>query len=227
MKEHPIIFSTDMVKAILEGRKTMTRRVIKPQPKTEGLAGVYPDLYNHGPQWAFWLPDKRMTEPRTWKCPYGQVGDRLWVRETHYRWGRWVKNGFTKTGRQKWTFKAANKDVRYCDNPPGLVLPNSQRDILGWFKRPSIFMPRWASRTTLETTELRVERLQEITEADAIAEGIKVIDNTADKIYSQPNYLDIHRDIFIGLWNKLNAKRGYGWDTNCWCWVIGFKVAKS
>ena len=84
MKERPLLCTGSSVRAILEDRKTQTRRVFNPQPKTEGVNGVYADKYNGGPEWAFWLPDNRITEERTWRCPHGVVGDRLWVRET---WG--------------------------------------------------------------------------------------------------------------------------------------------
>ena len=177
MKEHPIIFSTDMVRAILDGKKTMTRRVIK-----------NPERYEHIRECDFC-------------CPYGQVGDRLWVRET-----------LVITGGRGSEYVAYKADGYELDKG---IFPEK------W--RPSIFMPRWASRITLEITEVRVERVQEITEEDAIKEGICVVDNTEDGIYSSPNYPDIHRDIFMYLWDSLNTKRGYGWEVNPWVWVIEFK----
>ncbi len=163
MKETGLIFSTPMVKAIQEGRKTQTRRVIKPQP-----VEVDYDVRGKG-TWAFWGEHKyrngliytSQPDPKSFNrkgCPYGQVGDLLWVRETHYRWGRWVKNGFTKTGKQAWTFEAVSNTtggLRFPDNRP--PFGETDRTQMGWHKRPSIFMPRWASRTTLEITEVRVE----------------------------------------------------------------------
>lgn len=80
-KERPILFSGPMVRAILEGTKSQTRRVVKPQPVSTA-PGLYADRYNKSEQWAYWLPDNRMDAPRTFTCPYGQPGDRLWVRET-------------------------------------------------------------------------------------------------------------------------------------------------
>lgn len=187
MKQTPIIFSTKNMKAIMEGYKTMTRRVIKPQPEClpsgERIGGI--------------------------PCRYGKVGDSLWCKETHYRFGYWIKNGLTKTGRQKWTFKSENKEVRYFDNPPDEVKPNSYRK-QAWYKRPAIFMPRWASRITLEITNTRVERVQDINEKDAIKEGIH--SETGD-----------HLILFQRLWDIINTKRGFSWESNPWCWVIEFK----
>ena len=190
MKERPIIFSTEMVNAILEGKKTQTRRVIKHSKK-------------------LWIQEQVSNIN---KCPYGQVGDRLWVKETHYRYGKWNKNGFTKTGRQKWAFKATSKDVKYFDNPPDDVKPNSYRKE-AWYKRPSIFMPRLVFRITLEITGIRVERLQKITEKDAIAEGFVSFQIMPSGIIEN----------FRAYWNFINAKRGYSWESNPWVWVIEFR----
>jgi len=174
MKERPILMATDSVKAILDGTKTMTRRVIKPC-STATVIGK--DSKVEQPDWVFTLA----------KCPYGQVGDRLWVRET------------------------------FCESTAivGRVLYKAEGVIIApsWKWKPSIFMTRWASRLTLEITALRVERLQEITPEDCIAEGIS------------PDYtvrvgLPV---LFEKLWNKLNAKRGYGWETNPFVWVLSFK----
>ncbi len=192
----PILFNGEMVRAILEGRKTQTRRVIKPQPPSDwGGTSERAALLIH--------------------CPYGQVGDRLWVRETHYRFGRWVPNGFSKTGKQKWTFKAGTFEVLYMDNPPTLnVLRNSNRMERGWFKRPAIFMPRWASRITLEITGVKVERIQ----------GVRPIDATMEGCRSLPDWMVLAE--FQELWDSINAKRGYSWDVNPWVWALTFKVVK-
>jgi hypothetical protein len=146
MKEYPILFSTQMVKAILEGRKTMTRRVVKPQPEAKYSNGDwYADRYNHTDDWCFW--GERDTEVRNicglplFRCPYGQTGDRLWVRET-----------FVPDARGKPIYRAD------CDS-----------GVIAW--KPSIFMPRNFSRITLEITNVRVERLQSITAMDATKEG--------------------------------------------------------
>ena len=171
MKERPIIFSTEMVRAILEGRKTQTRRVIKPQP--EGMDEVY------------FRDFRRDFGGR--KCPHGQVGDGLWVKEIYYQdpgGGIWYR----------------------ADNDEWL------QDHESW--RTPLFMPRWASRITLEITGLRVERLQDITEEDAVTEGLPPREQTG---------FDTARYRYHILWDSLNAKRGYAWDSNPWVWVIEFK----
>lgn len=179
VEEHPIIFSTESVRAIREDKKTMTRRVMKPQPE--------------------------LGKPWTGYCPYGQAGDRLWVKENF-----WIED---------WLSIPLKKLQPIEYDADGNT--NSLED---YTKISSRYMPRWASRILLEITELRVERLQDIIEEEAIAEGIHVVDNTNGGMYSSPNYPDIHRDIFIGLWDSLNAKRGYPWKVNPWCWCISFLI---
>ena len=222
MKETGIIMSGDHPQKVLDGTKTMTRRIY-------GLGKINknPDDWNvfhcvdHGrpPFWRFVGKEKSNDRPIIdINCPYGQVGDRLWVRETHYRWGKWIKNGFSKTGKQKWTFNSPDREVCYTDEPPTHIFPNKARNTVGWFKRPSIFMPRWASRITLEITEVRVERVQKITEEDAKAEGTSLfIPSNPYKEYHN------HQTSFCYLWDSLNAKRGYGWEVNPWVWVVSFR----
>ena len=214
MKERPILFSTDMVKAILDGRKTQTRRVIKPQPSIKKLIdfGIQPHRYRNTLTW--WHPkygfhdiDNTMLE----HCPYGQVGDRLWVRET------WMHFGHVLDNKVFVHYKASiNQNggerllTRWKDEPIEITKK--------W--QPSIFMPRKYSRITLEITEVRVERLQEITEMDACNEGVDW--------YSIVNKLDNwgrNQQAFRKLWNSLNAKRGYGWDVNPWVWVLSFNLS--
>jgi len=171
MSEHPILFNTDMVKAILDGRKTQTRRIIKPQP---------------------FLGDKFQNyEPQVGKCPYGYEGDRLWVRETFAEpFGKGM----------------------------GVIYRADYGENLHTWK-PSIFMPRWASRITLEVTAVRVERLQEISGKDAQQEGFPWhgIGATLQFGYRPP------LTWFSDLWDSLNAKRGYGWSNNPWVWCISFR----
>jgi len=212
MKEHPILFSTDMVKAILDGRKTMTRRILKPQPDA-GLeefdryakieVGKYaPTLIDKdGEQY----PGDEIFGAYTddgewgWKCPYGQVGDRLWVREKFY-------------------FRVGNPDaVIYFDGTEkfrnGHIIEHfANVDRLKW--KPAIHMFRDFSRITLEITDIRVERVQEITEEDIRAEGF----------YPHPGWPEQMFDLY---WDKLNAKRGYSFESNPWVWVISFKVSNK
>jgi len=196
MKERPIIFSTEMVKAILEGRKTQTRRVVKPQFKI--LHAVYKDA-------SIETELISRTGDQLIHSPYGKVGDRLWVRETL----RWSKVG---------------TPTRYAvDDCP--VFRDGETPSEWPFKTqilPSRFMPRWASRLTLEIAEVKVERLQEIELVDIEDEGIII----SEELMALPNhkgkYLAIQQ-LFIDLWNFLNAKHGYPWESNPFCWVISFK----
>ena len=196
MKEHPIIFSTDMVKAILDGRKTQTRRAIKPTKQTEWLlCGGWADDYIKD-------PGNYLVQ----HCPYGQVGDRLWVRETWQDYcplwsGAWCGHG-TKEGIIK-----EHQPVYKADKPE-LWLRNEQPP-LKW--RPSIHMPRWASRINLEITEIRAERLQEIRYLGIFLEGIP-----------EQGGFEKNFKAFKRLWDSLNAKK-YPWSSNPWVWVISFK----
>jgi hypothetical protein len=173
MKERPILFSGEMIRAILEGRKTQTRRVLKPE---------------------MFACDPRPVHP----CPYGQPGDRLWVRETI-------------------------SQHNYCGFPLALIPQVNAARMRVWSyaadavdegtvtrNRPSIHMPRWASRLTLEIAKVRVERVQEISEADAIAEGCTTAGWGA-------------RQGYRNLWDTINGKRGFGWDANPWVWIVDFK----
>ena len=249
MKEHPIIFSTEMVRAILDGKKTQTRRILKPQPDL----GLDPfDSYSHIEVGMYhpamvdkngeMYPGDEIFGAYTddgewgWKCPYGQVGDSLWVRETHYRYGRWAKNGWTKSSKQSWKFVATTDQIRYIDNPPEKIWDGWTREQLNsrghsdWHKRSSIHMPRWASRINLEITDIRVERLQEIDNHSSWKEGIPPFEQWNSGITSHnpvriKKGLGIEaRDCFAMLWDSINAKRGFGWETNCWTWVLSFKV---
>ena len=186
--ERPIIFSTPMVKAILAGKKTMTRRVIKPKTLDKFINLI-------------WNPDENLNLS-PWK-----VGDVLWVRET------W--NGIRLGNGPEYWYRA--------DEPE-----DADTGVLRERWRPSIFMPRAAARLFLKVTSIRVERLQEITEEDAIAEG--VLWNRARKINElekSNNIIDNAEALFMRLWDAINAKRGYGWDLNPWVWIVEFNVTKG
>lgn len=199
MREKPILMSAEMVQAILDGRKTMTRRVIKPQPQNVP-ADAYMDAYNHSPLWNFWLPDNRVVNTvgpneKTfhWKAPY-QPGDRLWVRETY----------------------------RMCDckaeGCKGLYYKADAPEILAKWK-PSILLPKKYARIWLEVVSFRVERVREISEEGAKAEGVDPGPFLGIGVDESKAYRYAFRDI----WNKLNDKRGFSWDSNPWVWVIEFK----
>jgi hypothetical protein len=219
MTERPILFSAPMVRAILEGRKTMTRRIVKKAPDwmQSGRIGketVIPELMEQAVNiWG--NPDL---------CPYGKPGDRLYVKETHWRLGKWVKDGISKTGRQRWRFKATKGEyVRFV--PPD---KKPAREEHGWHKRPSLFMPRWASRITLEITDVRVERLQEITEEDAKAEGVQPWEfNPNQTLTSGERAGDSpYRSGFAYLWDTINDHRAT-WKSNPFVWVISFRWVVS
>jgi hypothetical protein len=181
MEEKPILMSTPMVQALLnkDNPKTQTRRVMKPQPDNRGYCNLK----------GLFVPIEKMRK----YCPYGQVGDKLWVRET------WLP--FEAQGPNAFLYKA------------DIALINLH--YLKW--RPSIFMPRKASRITLEITDIRVQRLQEITEKDAIAEGIPAFaPNGIIRNYKIPQMQ------YEVLWDKLNGKK-YSWADNPFVWIISFK----
>ena len=200
MKERPILFNGEMVRAILEGRKTQTRRVMKVQP-----------LYRT--QMKFCVPNN---SPKKWHdasdimefCPFGKIGDRLWVRET---WQCFHVNG--------------DDPIKFNPRPNicslGFKATDHERSVSyvsEEFKGPwvpSIHMPRWASRINLEITNVRVERLQEITEQDAKAEGFGI-----DEHY----FKSTPRVHFGSIWEKLYGLQS--WISNPWVWVIEFKAVK-
>lgn len=215
IKERPIIFSSEMVSAILEGRKTQTRRVIKPQPASQ-------IFLKYGCWASAWVEGEYI-------CPYGTIGERLWVRET---WAQIYKHPDC-VGDEPCDFKKCRGCyIEYkadTNNPcPGewdIDAAREDEDVPRW--QPSIHMPRWASRITLEIVNLRVERLQEITEKDAIEEGIRLFNLGDFNGYaSNPqnkSFYGYAKEAFKNLWNSIYVKRGFGWDTNPWVWVIEFK----
>jgi hypothetical protein len=190
----PIIFSDEMVRAILDGRKTQTRRVAKVTSE-----GCRPGLLT---PLAGFVP--RRPEQHVEYCPYGQPGDRLWVGET------W---------RQAYPQTSYSLGLVYrADRAKALGMDEySQRH--EW--RPSIHMPRWASRITLEITGVRIERLQEISEADARAEGAEPYMHV-----THPSREGLrHVDGFHGLWESIHCPDS--WGANPWVWVIEFRRLES
>ena len=208
MKERPIIFSGPMVRAILDGAKTQTRRVVKPQPPeyvrmdrgeeewTCKVLGGYRKWFDKRWGWSIgadWGEQPWYDGPT---CPYGVPGDRLWVRET------FADIPATAPGHMHYKANATMADLAWFAEE-------------GWKWTPSIFMPRWASRITLEITGVRVERVRDISEEDARAEGIPDEYRAGHCIYYRPR--------FKTLWDSINAKRGFGWDSNPYVWVVEFK----
>ncbi len=213
MEEHPILFNFDMVRAILDGRKTQTRRVIKPQPDTRTVdIEIRKGLLVAVPYSVFgcWIASKPI------KCPYGGPGDSLWVRETFAYLTDY-------TGNDPGVYALAKGCFYRADYPIGDFIED---EIKRW--RPSIHIPRLRSRITLGIIDIRAERLQDISVNDINSEGIACSDCwTSGTPYPKHDFLrPIHcgcRSLFVNLWDSINAKRGYGWDTNPWVWVIEFK----
>lgn len=202
MKERPILFSGSMVQAILNGTKTQTRRVVQPQPIHKWGSGVstlhHPDYFSAHVE----LPGER--EYQWIRCPYGKPGDHLWVRETHT---------FTETDGETYVeVHYPDETTRRCEcsmdaaEVASLWIENREEGGDGadnW--RPSIHMPRWASRITLEIASIRIQQLSDISHADGKAEGFDSLDG------------------FALLWDRINQKRGYGWHANPWVWAVEFK----
>lgn len=300
MKDRPILFKAEMVRAILGGRKSQTRRVIKPQPPKH-----WPDYFaklarGHT---SLSLPEVRYfrSDNTEVKCPYGQPGDeqgtkfrdssppsdgwywirwtahdnerQVWLRRFHsledeardgipdndverWLWGtspfddpesvcldvaepldiEWRRPGDRLWVRETWgavwpDMEAASlKDsiIEYranlkpgCTDYPGEWPADEARgnpDAPKW--RPSIHMPRWASRITLEVTGVRVERVQDITLEDMIAEG-------ATPIQEDCYFFDSYAIPFCKLWDSVNAKRGYSWEQNPWVWIVEFRLEQA
>lgn len=215
MKERPILFSGDMVRAILDGRKTQTRRVVK-LPTTLAWSDEYDGAIQHGDN-TFPVDELR--------CPYGQSGDRLRVKEAAWMWCERRPNGTTRTGRQKWLYvPMRSAPVYYCTDTPTkptsiVVSPNTGNE-WAWRKKIGRFLPAWASRILLEITNVRVERLNDISEEDALAEGVTFIHPVKPSRASR-----MARDAYADLWESINGAGS--WDVNPWVWVVEFKVFQA
>lgn len=198
MKERPILFSGAMIRAILAGQKTQTRRVVK------GVQFIEKTAPGIDPYWRLLDNPKKpngggspMGPHVAVLCPYGQPGDRLWVRETH------SLLEFSISGRAApvWYWADGNKIPEGDYTRP----------------RPSIHMPRWASRILLEVVSVRVERLQDISVADAIAEGVE---SCRDQLATNGCWYS-EDELYSMLWTQIN---GHGsWNANPWVWVVEFK----
>ncbi|KFJ11051.1 hypothetical protein DR66_2018 [Delftia acidovorans] len=206
MRERPILFSGPMVRALLAGTKTQTRRVVKPQPDSTHRGFPYWHVGGYRASWCRSAADGGPLEPSNpLLCPYGQPGDRLWVRET---FGHFERNENFKPG----------CDVFYRADGDCLELEP-------W--RPSIHIPRWASRILLEITSVRIERLQDISDEDARAEGMECM--AGDPECGYRNYLDktdqdwtlSPRESFQSLWESINGPTS--WSANPWVWPLDLR----
>lgn len=219
MKDRPILFSGPMVRAIREGRKTQTRRAIKFEWCSSREALMHQAAFDPA-----------------YKCPYGKPGDRLWVRET---WGMSFED-IVPTGRQfvsggTWGSPARpNRKPCVVFRADGDMPDDSPGETATWC--PSIHMPRWVSRITLEIVSVRVERLNDISEKDAIAEGVERNEGVnpwtqTDGWIKYP--FDLHaedfpavtaKESYHSLWESINGPGS--WDLNPWVWVVEFKEVK-
>ena len=215
MKERPIPFSGDMVRAILEGRKTMTRRPVKPR-----YYDYIQDWDNNDKNYGPWFEDEYGDWHETAiKCPYGQLGDRLWVRETFAP----ISIGGAKTDFIH--YKATPNDGRFLNKDNEWVNEITLPWLHKW-KSP-LFMPRWASRITLEIVKVRVERLQEISHNDWVKDfcpHFMEIEKALQTFIGSDN----QRDMAKSFWNSLYPKKPeLQWQANPWVWVIEFKPCQN
>ena len=211
MEEHPILFSGLMVNAIFAETKTVTRRIIRlPEGMDSIRAGVN-----------CWIAFRGIVQEYV-RCPYGVPGDRLWVRET---WGVGSRPDPREGAKDGIEYRA---DEAGLDEHEDLPLRSAPADVdlsnmrSGW--RPSIHMPRWASRLSLRITSVRVERLQDITPHDVLAEGFG--HELATRMAEDGEAVEAINaellDAFAAGWDRINGKRA-AWATNPWCWVVDFK----
>lgn len=210
-KERPILFSGAMVRAILDGRKTQTRRILKPQPMHPGFASRH-TLATDDEGQDLYVGSATLASPI--RCPYGKPGDRLWVREAFmhepadYCWEASV----SIPARPATTIYRADSD------------PHGEAKGCGW--KPSIHMPRALSRITLEITGVRVERLKDCSERDAVAEGLHILPasgryvvNPGEQYFGAAGHDP--RVVYADLWDRINGAGA--WEANPWVWVVEFK----
>jgi hypothetical protein len=228
VKERPILMSAPMVRALLSGAKTMTRRPVKPQPPAtakgfEAITSRPEDYYD-------FVEVSGGHDAQFLRCPYGRVGERLWVKET---WAIDQCGPRVSLDKETWSEGWPLSRLRYVATDEAPSTDRSTNKGYWWNKRSSMFMPRWASRITLEITGVRVERLQDISEADAIAEGVlhwganmnqaeaataalfAAVSHCVTKSESVPIWL------FHQLWESINGDDS--WKLNPWLWVVEFK----
>lgn len=197
--ERPILFSTEMVKAILAGKKTQTRRIVK----GTALEWLAPDMF---------VPEF-VADPDNELCPYGETGDLIWVRESYLKKPN-VTEKMLRDGSDTWA------DYYY--------LTDTNIDELkswGWKVKPSIHMPKKAARIWLQIEEVRIERLQDITEEDAQAEGVQKDYYGFGRGQKPVDRIPTFKHGFISIWSKINGFDSY--QANPWVWVIKFNVLST
>ena len=218
MKERPIIMSAESVRAILAGIKTQTRGVIRLNVAWSRPAGANHAVVEGFRNGAIWRwPSHPKCSGVYVPCPYGRVGHRLWVREA---WELCDDEGDDRVGIGYMADDIGGKlsDCVWLTCPVGWVYRNTLEGTKRRHDKYSpLVMPRWASRITLEITDVRVQRVQEISEDDCIAEGVDIDFPPHEADQPTPKML------YERLWDSINSKRGYPWASNPWVWAITFK----
>lgn len=233
MKERPILFSAPMVRANAAGLKNQTRRTLKDQEycadwtcATRTFDSDYLRSKLPGADENSWVLQERPGEldDRKWQpvgCPYGKPGDFLLVKEAAWMWCERRPNGVTPTGRDKWHYAPLESaPVQYAADHPqtpttSIVSPNTGNQ-WGWRMKIGRFLPRYASRTTLEVTRVRLEKLWDISEQDAINEGVSSTIHLQGGRFANEN--------FAILWEQINGEGS--WDMNPWVWAVNYKIIK-
>jgi len=229
MKERPILFNAEMVRAILrkENPKTQTRRPMKAQPEDHNDPPAYREFL------CVWAPEAADVwkiqdgECQTWQCPFGHRGDRLWVRETWCSLDEWL-DGYSHDPPYTVIYRA-DESARYIrDERPGPPVDTYGLEPRHLKWKPSIHMPHWASRITLEVTRVWVERVQDISEEDINADGTTfpapLIGIAFDGQPIESEWAGKDPWFFFSEdWDPIYKKRGYGWDANPWVWAGEFK----
>ncbi|MEB0123797.1 hypothetical protein QN391_24385 [Pseudomonas sp. CCI1.2] len=234
--ERPILFSAPMVTAILRGKKTVTRRIVK-QVESSASASQRPSLaLSMGSEM-----EQTTIEPSSVPlhvadeaCPYGQPGDLLWLKESFYAFGRWEARFSKDLYRDEWRFLdlTSTSGLTYQYKQPADYLKTARSDPRPcWWLRSSVFMPRRASRITLEITEVHKERLRDIPDEQAIAEGFSALHDGMHGYFANhlpPPSAGISTTpviAFAVFWQSLNGVES--WDDNPWVWVVGFRRITS
>jgi len=207
MREVGIQYSAPMVRAVLDDLKLVTRRTVKGEIPAGAVRAVFEQrLVNRPPAW-HWLDEFGATLGKPFRCPYGVAGDRLWVREA---WRASLAFELTKP-----SDITPGTPIRYAAGGGDLLPSNAGKH------RPGMFMPRWASRIALEVTGVACERLQDITDAQAIAEGIPANPSAIGVPSTFPPGQTIARAMFRTLWDSINGEGA--WDANPWVFAISFR----
>ncbi|MDP2729629.1 MAG: hypothetical protein Q8O55_04025 [Dehalococcoidales bacterium] len=208
-----ILFKPDMIKAIVDGLKSQTRRVIKPQP-------VNADYWTYHNSGAFY-PNTKDADPKLIHPRY-QVGNVVYIKEAYYAYGFWRQ--FTECDKKHWEFFQDDSfGVYYPDTKPSWKIAKHGFGDVGWYKRSPLFLPEKYARYFIKITDVRTERLQEITEEDAIAEGIllKAVMTKSSLVVDEPSYVTS----YAMLWDFIN--KDYQWGSNPFVWHYEFELNKE